>query len=129
MADDKMTQAIQNSFKGNANNFFTSQDEQIARATERMMGGLAMPLVQQLNLLDSNEGPIALLDNACGNGAVTGLVQQNLDKSVLEKSTFMCADNSEAMVGEVQKRIASRDWVNTQAKVADATVCLRILDM
>ncbi|PTB41655.1 hypothetical protein M441DRAFT_138684 [Trichoderma asperellum CBS 433.97] len=81
---------------------------------------IADPLVNDLGLNGNVTEPVRLLDSACGVGVVTQEVQAALPDEILQSSSFTCADNSEAMVDVVKKRIAEEKWVNVEAKVLDA---------
>lgn len=83
---------------------------------------IADPLVNDLGLNGNVTEPVRLLDSACGVGVVTQEVQAALPDEILQSSSFTCADNSEAMVDVVKKRIAEEKWVNVEAKVLDAQV-------
>jgi ubiquinone/menaquinone biosynthesis C-methylase UbiE len=89
--------------------------------SKKVMSRLAAPLLHQMGI-DSRSAPLHLLDSACGTGVVTQEVQRLLPRDVLERSTVLSADGSEALVDLVKRRIEDEAWVNVQARVLDAMV-------
>ncbi|UNI16769.1 hypothetical protein JDV02_003176 [Purpureocillium takamizusanense] len=127
----------------------TSAAEERERArtsSGSMMGGLAAPLLEQMGLLSSSSSAAAaaavhdvtgspsqpqkqpsirLLDSACGPGVFTREVQGALGRTaegreVLARSRFVCADSSPGMVEAARRRMEEEEWVNAEARVADA---------
>ncbi|KAM0435913.1 hypothetical protein ACHAPT_002805 [Fusarium lateritium] len=96
-------------------------EEQMLYVSRHMMPKLIEPLPRQMGITDKASTPVAFLDNACGSGVLTHAVQQILPKDVLEKSTFLCADNAEGMVNLSKKRVGLDGWVNTEVNKLDAT--------
>lgn len=90
----------------------------------KLMKFLAAPLLAQMGVNKDRTAPVQFLDSACGTGVVTQEVQGMLGRDVLEKSTFISADRSDTLVDLVKGRIEEEGWVNVQAKVLDAMVCL-----
>ncbi|CAK7208047.1 hypothetical protein SEUCBS139899_010881 [Sporothrix eucalyptigena] len=71
--------------------------------------------------LDSSTGtPFTLLDHACGSGVTAAILNRAVGRSLLEKSSILCADVSEPMVDLVKRRIANEGWINTTAERRDA---------
>lgn len=97
-------------------------EEQMLYVSRHMMPKLIAPLPRQMGLTDKTSAPVAFFDNACGSGVLTHEIQQILPKDVLEKSTFLCADNAEGMVNLSKKRVGLDGWVNAEVKKLDATV-------
>ncbi|KAI0132901.1 S-adenosyl-L-methionine-dependent methyltransferase [Xylariales sp. AK1849] len=98
-------------------------DEEIDRVLDngdQIMGRSAALLLDQAGLNASTKKPFKLLDNACGMGTVGAQLQPTVDKSVLEKSRFLCADVNEQFIDVLKKRAEMKRWVNTDAVVADA---------
>lgn len=90
--------------------------------SQTKMGLLANPILEQAGITKETKEPIALLDNCCGSGVLRQEVDKTLSKDVLEKSTFVCADNSAGMIDVVKSRIQNEGWINTEMKVVDAAV-------
>lgn len=103
----------------------TKHEEQLITTSNNLMPHLIAPLVSRLVILGKS-GPVNFLDNACGSGVLTQEVQKVLSKDVLQKSTFLCADNAEGMVNLVKKRVEMEGWVNVEAKTLNAMVSLPV---
>ncbi|KAI9152113.1 Methyltransferase tpcH [Paramyrothecium foliicola] len=82
---------------------------------------LANPILERVGLTKDTDEPVVVLDNCCGTGVVRQEIQKTLRKDILERSKFVCADNSAALVDIVKQRIVAEEWVNTDAQVLDAT--------
>ncbi|CAM1503114.1 Fc.00g078900.m01.CDS01 [Cosmosporella sp. VM-42] len=95
-------------------------DEDIITTSRRVMRQLVSPLLSQMDINEQTSTPLKLFDNACGSGLFTQEVQGVLPREVLEKSKFLCADNSEGMVSLVKRRVAAEGWVNVETKTLDA---------
>lgn len=102
----------------------TVNDENLVRISRSAMRTIVAPLLSQMGLTAQTTSPVSVLDSAAGSGVFTQETQAVLPRDVLEKSSFICADVSPNMVELVKKRISLDDWVNTEAKVLDAMVCL-----
>ncbi|KAJ3524948.1 hypothetical protein NM208_g11850 [Fusarium decemcellulare] len=98
-----------------------SMEDQMIYASRNLLPKLVEPLPLQMGISDKTSTPLALFDNAGGSGVFTHAVQQILPKDVLEKSTFLCADNAEGMVNLAKKRSGMEGWINTEVKRLDAT--------
>lgn len=96
--------------------------EQLLIITKTIMPLMASPLLQQMGLGEGTTEPFALLDGACGSGVVTQEVQRTVPRAVLEGSSIVASDSSEALVDLVRTRVEAEGWVNTEAKVLDAMV-------
>ncbi|CAI6091194.1 unnamed protein product [Clonostachys chloroleuca] len=94
--------------------------EQMLIITKTIMPLMASPLLQQMGLGEGTTEPFALLDGACGSGVVTQEVQRTVPRAVLEGSSIVASDSSEALVDLVRTRVEAEGWVNTEAKVLDA---------
>ncbi|WAO92705.1 Hypothetical protein NCS54_01022300 [Fusarium falciforme] len=96
-------------------------EEQMLYVSRHMMPKLIAPLPRQMGITNNTSTPVAFFDNACGSGVLTHEIQQILPKDVLEKSTFLSADNAEGMVNLSKKRVGLEGWVNIEVKKLDAT--------
>ncbi|KAF4974794.1 hypothetical protein FZEAL_8348 [Fusarium zealandicum] len=97
-----------------------SLEEQMIYVSRNLMPRLMAPMAPQMGISAETSTPVALLDNACGTGVFMDQVQQTLTKEVLEKSTFVCADNGDGMVSLSKRRAEMEGWVNTEVKKLDA---------
>ena len=78
---------------------------------------MTLALLRQAGLLDSTDTkPLVILDNACGTGVVSHVLQTQAKERISE---LVCADLSPAMIDYVKKRINKEDWKST-TQVADA---------
>ncbi|KAI5459744.1 S-adenosyl-L-methionine-dependent methyltransferase [Mariannaea sp. PMI_226] len=89
-------------------------------ASQGVLRDMINPLLSQLELTSDTSTPFTLLDGACGTGVLTQQVQSTMPKHVLSESSILCFDNSEQMVGIVNKRIGAEGWINTKTAVLDA---------
>ena len=96
--------------------------KELVRATQTAMGRLASPLLTQLGITSEASDAMVMLDSACGSGAMTQEVQRLVPRETLQRSRFVCADSAEGLVRVVNSRIEDEGWVNTEARVLDATV-------
>lgn len=99
----------------------TKYEDQLITTSNNLMPHLIAPLVARLGITEKS-GPVKFLDNACGSGVLTQEVQKVLSRDVVQKSTFLCADNAEGMVNLVRKRVDMEGWVNVEAKTLNAMV-------
>ncbi|KAF2089487.1 S-adenosyl-L-methionine-dependent methyltransferase [Saccharata proteae CBS 121410] len=93
------------------------------RQNESLMGPFATALVRQAGLYqeESNKhAELAILDNACGTGVVSAVLQENLPVAVKGRLQLTCGDISEPMIKFVKERIDADKWKNAEAKIVDA---------
>lgn len=88
----------------------------------RVSAPLATRMLDQIGLNTETSEPFKLFDSGCGAGVVASEVHRLIKPEVLQKSSILCGDYSEQVIGLVQKRIDQEGWVNTQAKKVDAQV-------
>lgn len=85
---------------------------------------LARNMLDKIGLNASTTTPFKLLDHGCGLGVVAPVLRETVPKDVMERSSVLCGDFSEALVKAVQGRIEKEGWVGCEAKVVDAQVCV-----
>lgn len=90
-------------------------------------GPLARNMLDKIGLNASTATPFRLLDHGCGLGVVAPVLMETVPKAVLERSSVLCGDYSEALVQTVRARIEREGWVGCEAKVVDAQVCASLL--
>ncbi|KAF7560930.1 hypothetical protein G7046_g3211 [Stylonectria norvegica] len=98
----------------------TSHEQQMIATSVTMMRKLVAPLLSQMKITEKTSVPLILLDSACGTGVFTQEVQATLSRDVLDKSTFLCSDNSEGMISLVKKRVEAEGWVHTESRTLNA---------
>ena len=79
---------------------------------------MTLALLKQAGLLGSTgTKPLVILDDACGTGVISHVLQTQAKERIAE---LVCADLSPAMIEYVNKRIIKEDWKSTTTQVADA---------
>ncbi|KAM5345252.1 hypothetical protein ACJ41O_011114 [Fusarium nematophilum] len=112
-AQKKLSELYRSADKG-------GMEDQMIYVSRRLMPKLIAPLIPQMGISEKTSAPLALFDSACGPGVFTAEVQKALAKDVLEKSTFLCADNADGMVNLAKRRVETEGWVNTEVQKLDA---------
>jgi len=87
---------------------------------EMITGPSAQQLIHQAGLFGVTQGPLVVLDNACGSGIVTSLLYQNLDASAKERLGLTCGDVAQEMVAVIQQRITDNNWEGATTRIVDA---------
>jgi ubiquinone/menaquinone biosynthesis C-methylase UbiE len=95
---------------------------ELYKGAESVTGPFAKHLIRQAGLLEPSEGPLIILDNACGTGIVTSELHDMLDEGAKERLQVTCGDLSEAMVHAVQQRIEAHEWKHVKAQLVNALV-------
>lgn len=98
------------------------QRQALLLSSEGLLKHMAMPMITQMGLLDPAAPSMQVLDNACGTAVLTQELQRLLPKEVIEKSSFVCADNAQGAVDLVVSRVKTERWINTDVKQLDAMV-------
>lgn len=98
--------------------------QQKYKGPERVTGPAAARMIEQVGLLESKATtePLAIFDNACGSGIGVALLQDMLDRTVMEQSRLVCGDIVPPMAQAAEKRIEAGRWASAEAKVVDAQV-------
>lgn len=99
-------------------------DANLIKMSRNLYGKLAAPLIVQMGITQKSTEPLQLLDNACGTGVIVQEAVAILTPEVLAKSTILCADSSESIVGLMKRRIDLEGWKNVEAQVLDAQVSI-----
>ncbi|KAF3765764.1 S-adenosyl-L-methionine-dependent methyltransferase [Cryphonectria parasitica EP155] len=81
---------------------------------------LAANMLAKIGLNESTSEPFKLLDHGCGLGVVSRVLKETIPLDVMQRSSVLCGDSSETLVGAVRKRIVTEGWANTEARVLDA---------
>ncbi|KAJ5273206.1 hypothetical protein N7478_008331 [Penicillium angulare] len=91
---------------------------------EKVTGVFGQALVDQTDVVahskSHQEHPLVALDNACGTGVVSSILQNSLDDEVKAKMQLTCADFSQGMLEYTRRRIEREGWVNADVKHVDA---------
>jgi ubiquinone/menaquinone biosynthesis C-methylase UbiE len=91
---------------------------------EHITGQFAKRLIDQSDLVANSKAnpdtPLVVLDNACGTGIVSSILQQELDDQVKKNLKLTCGDISQGMLDYVKHRIGEENWQNVEVKVVDA---------
>lgn len=94
------------------------------RTAEKVAGPFAKNLIDQSQLVaDAKINPnarLTVLDNACGTGIISSILQRGLDYHTKHKSMLTCGDISSSMLGYTQHRMEQEGWVNAETKLIDA---------
>ncbi|KAJ5175999.1 Acetylaranotin bis-thiomethyltransferase [Penicillium canariense] len=91
---------------------------------EHITGQFAQTLIDQTGLIADSKAnpnkPLVVLDNACGTGIVSHILQRELDNKVKSHLKLTCGDISPGMLDYVKHRIGKEDWQNVEVKTVDA---------
>lgn len=91
---------------------------------EKVTGLFAKDLLDQTQLVtDANANPakpLVVLDNACGTGIVSSLLQKELGEQVKHNLALTCGDISGGMLEYTQRRMKNEAWVNAKTEIVDA---------
>lgn len=66
-----------------------------------------------------NSSPV-VLDNACGTGVISSILNQKLDTTIKQRWKLTCGDISPAVLQYTQRRMEEEDWQNAETKVVDS---------
>ena len=91
---------------------------------EKVTGQFAEALIRQSDVLSRTEltpnKPIVVLDNACGTGVVSSILNHKLNDEVKQSWKLTCGDISEGMLEYTRRRISREAWPNADVKQLDA---------
>ncbi|KAJ5758732.1 hypothetical protein N7520_005888, partial [Penicillium odoratum] len=94
------------------------------RLGERATGQFAQLLINQSGIIANSKSlrdrPFVVLDNACGTGVISSILQHELDDQVKAKWQLTCGDLSDGMLEYTRRRMESERWLNTEVKTVDA---------
>jgi ubiquinone/menaquinone biosynthesis C-methylase UbiE len=88
--------------------------------TEKLTGLYAQTLVDYSGVANTSQKPLAILDNACGIGAVSSVLNRTLDDEAKKTWKLTCGDLSEGMLEYTKQRLEDERWVNAETKVVNA---------
>jgi ubiquinone/menaquinone biosynthesis C-methylase UbiE len=94
---------------------------------EHLMSKPAKLMLSEMGFDGNDTASFKLLDHACGVGMVAKQLHELVSRDIIKKSSILCADFSESMVDMCKQRGPLEGWVNTEAVVMDAQVCVRLL--
>ena len=90
---------------------------------EDITGQFAKLLIDQTGLVANSkvnpDKPLVVLDNACGTGIVSSILQQELDDQIKSNLKLTCGDLSPGMLDYVKHRISQENWQNVEVKTVD----------
>jgi SAM-dependent methyltransferase len=103
-------------------NLFKSKDfARSYRLAEQLTGLFADPLIDQSRITSCQPGnPPIVLDNACGTGIISSVLNGRLSDHVRQNWKLTCGDFSEGMVEYTKQRAIDEGWRNAEVKVVDA---------
>jgi ubiquinone/menaquinone biosynthesis C-methylase UbiE len=91
---------------------------------EHITGQFAQLLIDQTGLVANSKAnpdkPLVVLDNACGTGIVSSILQHELDDQTKSNLQLTCGDISQGMLDYVKHRIGQENWQNVEVKTVDA---------
>ena len=94
------------------------------RTGEKVTGIFGKALVDQSALVTdavSHPGqPIVVLDNACGTGVISSILQQELPDKAKKNLQLTCGDFADGMLEYTRRRVESDNWVNVEVTKVDA---------
>ncbi|KAJ5970477.1 uncharacterized protein N7479_000395 [Penicillium vulpinum] len=64
--------------------------------------------------------PLVILDNACGTGVISSILNETLDDNVKKMLKLTSGDISSAMIEYTTNRMQQEGWQNTETKIVDA---------
>ncbi|KXG46242.1 uncharacterized protein PGRI_050980 [Penicillium griseofulvum] len=81
-------------------------------------------LVDQSKVISESKAnpdqPLVILDNACGTGIISSILNDKVGDIVKEKWKLTSGDISSAIIEYTKLRIQQEDWKNTETKILDA---------
>ncbi|KAJ5363696.1 Acetylaranotin bis-thiomethyltransferase [Penicillium cataractarum] len=91
---------------------------------EQITGQFAKLLIDQSGLVANSkanpDSPLVVLDNACGTGIVSSILQHELGDQAKSNLKLTCGDISQGMLDYVNHRIDKENWQNVEVKTVDA---------
>lgn len=94
------------------------------KVAEAFTGPFGQSLIEQTKLLEDAKArpdqPLFVLDNACGTGIISSLLNEKLDSSIKRKWKLTCGDISTPLLEYTGRRMKEEDWQNAETKVVNA---------
>ncbi|KAF7163175.1 hypothetical protein CNMCM5623_008245 [Aspergillus felis] len=88
--------------------------------TEKLTGLYVETLVEYSGVANPSQKPLVVLDNACGIGAVSSVLNRTLNDEAKRTWKLTCGDLSEGMLEYAKKRLEDEGWVNAETKIVNA---------
>ncbi|KAK9599540.1 hypothetical protein V6Z90_000973 [Aspergillus fumigatus] len=88
--------------------------------TEKLTGLYAQTLVDYSGVANTSQKPLVVLDNACGIGAVSSVLNHTLQDEAKKTWKLTCGDLSEGMLETTKRRLQDEGWVNAETKIVNA---------
>jgi ubiquinone/menaquinone biosynthesis C-methylase UbiE len=89
------------------------------KLAEKLTGPFAEALIDYTDIT-SYPSPPVILDNACGTGIVSSILNSKISEQFRHGWELTAGDFSEAMVEYASNRGKEEGWLNTAVKVVDA---------
>jgi ubiquinone/menaquinone biosynthesis C-methylase UbiE len=105
--------------KAMASVFKTASFVKTYKLAEKATGPFAEALIDYTEIT-SYPSPPVILDNACGTGIVSSILNSKVSEQVRQRWELTAGDFSEAMVEYASNRGKEEGWLNTAVKVVDA---------
>ncbi|KAL3447537.1 S-adenosyl-L-methionine-dependent methyltransferase [Aspergillus insuetus] len=99
--------------------FKTASFVKTYKLAEKLTGPVAEALIDYTGII-SYPSPPVILDNACGLGIVSSILNRKVNEQVRQRWELTAGDFSEAMVEYASQRGKEEGWLNTEMKVVDA---------
>jgi ubiquinone/menaquinone biosynthesis C-methylase UbiE len=94
------------------------------KVAEVFTGPFGQSLIEQTKLVEDAKArpdkPLVVLDNACGTGIISSLLNEKLDSSTKKNWKLICGDISRPLLEYTARRMKEEDWQNAETKVVDA---------
>ncbi|KAJ5320026.1 hypothetical protein PENANT_c025G04408 [Penicillium antarcticum] len=91
---------------------------------ETMTGPFGQSLIDQTKLVEDAtakpDQPLVVLDNACGTGIISSLLNEQLDSSIKQNWKLTCGDISTPLLEYTARRMKEEGWQNAETKVVNA---------
>ncbi|KAL8705800.1 MAG: hypothetical protein Q9201_001087 [Fulgogasparrea decipioides] len=87
---------------------------------ELITGPFAKVLIEKAGLLELDQEPLTILDNACGTGVVAAALHDAFDQSTKDRMELICGDLADPMLKMLKERIETNGWPNTKGQHIDA---------
>jgi ubiquinone/menaquinone biosynthesis C-methylase UbiE len=88
--------------------------------TEKLTGLYAETLVEYSGVANPYQKQLVVLDNACGIGAVSSVLNRTLNDEAKRTWKLTCGDLSEGMLEYTKQRLEDEGWVNAETKIVNA---------
>ncbi len=88
------------------------------RLAEKITGLFARPLINQSGIASYEKRPV-ILDNACGTGVISSVLNSTVSDKIKKDWELTCGDLSQPMVEHTQQRAIEEGWYNTEVKIVN----------